>query len=301
MTATSPPLGPIGAPLSPDDAATKAYVDARGIGATGATGAAGSTGHTGTTGTAGAAGVTGATGSAGSLGHTGVTGATGATGAAGSAGPTGALGHTGVTGSAGPDGPQGFTGARGTTGIQGVPGDKGTRGQTGARGVEGQTGTTGPAGATGPAGQVLQTNAGIDPQSIVDSLQFVEQVPFDGADSSYGAFTKNLECAQTVYGAGQVATIGAFQVSGVDTRNDGYDLNAVIVIFNADQSEYLVLTGAAFANSNSATDEAEILGTDYDVDDSAGSDLSYDAGTGHVLTAAGGTYAIHARFQGSWD
>jgi phage gp45-like len=179
------------APISPNDVATKGYVDGvvggGVVGPPGPEGPAGPTGPTGPVGPqgpastvpgpAGPAGATGPQGPQGPAstvpgpqGPAGPTGSTGPPGPQGDPGPTGAdstvPGPPGPQGSTGPQGPIGLTGPQGPQGPSGadstVPGPPGPQGDTGAQGPQG---AAGPTGATGPQGPIGLTGA-TGPQGV---------------------------------------------------------------------------------------------------------------------------------------
>lgn len=186
-------------PTSPQDAATKAYVDGQVASITTAVhalpvlideggadelmfgmGGGATSAPTGLPGPVGPQGVSGIPGIPG----IGIDGEEGEPGVPGLQGPPGSQG---VTGSSGPTGPAVFlVGEDGTDGDLGPPGYQGIQGNTGLQGVEGLTGNTGP---SGPAIFLVGedgSDGDLGPQGLIGAIGLTGQTGVTGAAGPTG-------------------------------------------------------------------------------------------------------------------
>lgn len=169
--------------------------------------------------------------------------------------------------------------------------------------------------STGPATPAVWADAGGGglPVAVLDSqarslapgvilsadVQF--PLPFN-PDGTVGEYQYNPSVPSIVYAAGGVASFTFFRIDGVDTRQNGYTINASMIVYNADLTEILVVLGEQTADGGMQADSADITAADMAVDGSSvGDDLTYDAGTGVVTSAGGGTYTVIYGYVGNWN
>lgn len=127
-------------------------------------------------------------------------------------------------------------------------------------------------------------------------------MPLDTVHFTGGTYNRPMSVPPiTVGSSGLIATFNGFSVQNIDTTNDGYDLSAQMIVFNADGSETITINGGGFIPAAGPGQTATIAAGDMSVTGQVGSDLSYDSGTGDVTSAAGGTYAVCCFFAGEWD
>lgn len=126
-------------------------------------------------------------------------------------------------------------------------------------------------------------------------------VPFDPVAITGGSVNLPLTFPTLVYTAGVIATFQTWQLTGIDTTNDTYEIEVDILVTDANGNNSLVLTGTAVANAGSPGDSAGIVASGLTVVGTVGSDLSYDSGTGEISSALGGIYSIVSVWNGGWS
>lgn len=127
-------------------------------------------------------------------------------------------------------------------------------------------------------------------------------IPVDAVGLTYGSFETDESAGPfTVLPTGVVCRFEGWQVTGVDTRVDAYNISTYIVVFNAALTEVITVSGGVNANNSILEDQAMVTAADMTATATAGTDLAYDSTTGIVSSTAGGVFVVVFTGEGEWN